>query len=468
MAELWKARLKELRFYKSAMLGIGILIFLIAVSVYTIITIPYGEAVELWKAGEGFWIDNPRNAQPSWVNLFSSKKLPETIILDTRKGGAGIGKVIIPIRGGMSRINIEVSFDYQYDDFPSEVNLFLTAKYNRTSPHVSVYWVKPNGQKMKLKELGVKKTSAYYISIDHELSKHLQSYLEDKVGGELEYEVTPEIALFAVEDESALKLETVKPMKGRYKLLIEGLSFERDCDVNIKLVVYGKVYGVAGTDHLRRDLRIAILWGAPIALAFGVTASVSVALIQMIIAAVSAWYGRSVDFLLQKATEVSMILPFLPILLMISVFYKFSIWVLLVIVVALSAFGSGVKTYRAMFLQVKELPYIEAAKAYGAGDLRIVFRYMIPKVLPTIIPSLVLSVSGFVFLEAALAMLGLGDPLAPTWGKIIEDAYDKGALYKGYYYWILEPSIFLVVTALGFALLGFALDKIFNPRLREM
>ncbi len=468
MAELWKARLKELRFYKSAMLGTGIITFLIAVAVYTIVTIPYGEAVELWKAGEGLWIDNPRNAQPSWVNLFSSKKLPETIILDTRKGGAGIGKVIIPVRGGMSRIRIEASFDYQYDDFPSEVNLFTTAKYNRTSPHISVYWVKPNGQKIKLKELGVKRTSAYYISIDHELSKRLQSYLEDKVGGEMEYEVTPEIALFAVEDESALKLETVKPMKGRYKLLIEGLFFERDCDVNIKLVVYGKVYGVAGTDHLRRDLRIAILWGTPIALAFGVTASVSVAVIQMIIAAVSAWYGGSVDFLLQKATEVNMILPFLPILLMISVFYKFSIWVLLVIVVALSAFGSGVKTYRAMFLQVKELPYIEAAKAYGAGDLRIVFRYMIPKVLPTIIPSLVLSVSGFVFLEAALAMLGLGDPLAPTWGKIIEDAYDKGALYKGYYYWILEPSIFLVVTALGFALLGFALDKIFNPRLREM
>jgi len=71
-------------------------------------------------------------------------------------------------------------------------------------------------------------------------------------------------------------------------------------------------------------------------------------------------------------------------------------------------------------------------------------------------------------LEAALAILGLGDPLAPTWGKIINDAYDRGALYKGLYYWVLEPSIMLAATSLSFAMLGFALDKIFNPKLKEM
>jgi peptide/nickel transport system permease protein len=79
----------------------------------------------------------------------------------------------------------------------------------------------------------------------------------------------------------------------------------------------------------------------------------------------------------------------------------------------------------------------------------------------------VLSVPDFVFLEAALAILGLGDPLAPTWGKIIDDAFTYGALYKGLYYWVLEPSILLATTSLSFAMLGFALDKIFNPRLKE-
>lgn len=466
--QLWKARLKELTTYKSALLGIGILALLIAISIYTIVTLPYEEATHLWRAGEAIWLDNPRNAKPSWLNYFSSKKLPETIILDTQKHRTGITKVLIPIGGYMSKIRIELSFSYEYDDFPKEINLFFTAKYNEFTPHISIYWVKPNGQEIKLKESAIERTDTYYISQDVELSEKLQRYLIDKIGAEPEYEVLPQVALFATEDETILRPETAKPLKGQYKMVIEGICFESNSDVDAKLVVYGKVYGIAGTDHLRRDLKIALLWGTPIALAFGVVAAVSIALLQMTIAAVSAWHGGLVDFALQKATEVNMIIPFLPILIMISVFYKFSIWVLLIIVIILSIFGSGVKTYRAMFLQIKEFPYVEAAKAYGASSLRIVFRYIVPKVLPTIIPSLVLSVSSFVFLEAALSLLGLGDPLAPTWGKIIDDAYSSGALYKGHYYWVLEPSLLLILTALGFALLGFALDKIFNPRLREM
>ena len=70
--------------------------------------------------------------------------------------------------------------------------------------------------------------------------------------------------------------------------------------------------------------------------------------------------------------------------------------------------------------------------------------------------------------EASLALLGLGDPVLPTWGKIIENANSNGALYRGYYYWILEPATLLMVTGLGFAMLGFALDRVFNPKLRDV
>lgn len=467
MAQRIKMGFRQLLTYKSAVLGIMIIAFLVATSIYAVVTIPYEEAVKLWRAGEEVLLDNPRNAQPSWINYFVGGKLPETIILDTRKGGLGVRKAIVPGEK-ISLARIELSFDYHYDDFPSEMNLFFYAKYNASSPYVSISWTKPEGQSIKLKEITVKTTDRYYISIDEKLAENLRSYLNEKVGGEITHEMPPHVALFAVEDESVLKPETVKPMKGKYKMTIEATFFEKDVDIDAKLVVYGKVYGIAGTDHLRRDLMVALLWGAPIAISFGILASVSITMLQMIIAAVSSWYGGLADLILQKITEFNMILPFLPILMMIAVFYKINIWVLLIVVVMLSIFGYGVKTYRAMFLQVKELPYIEAAQAYGAGNLRIIFRYMIPKVLPTIIPSLVISVSSFVFLEAALAILGLGDPMAPTWGKVINDAYENGALFKGYFYWVLEPSFLLVLTALGFALLGFALDRIFNPRLREM
>jgi len=85
-----------------------------------------------------------------------------------------------------------------------------------------------------------------------------------------------------------------------------------------------------------------------------------------------------------------------------------------------------------------------------------------------LIPQLVTLIPTFVFIEASLAVLGLGDPILPTWGKVISEARVNGALYEGHYYWMLEPSVLLMITGLAFSLLGFSLDRIFNPRLRGL
>lgn len=120
-----------------------------------------------------------------------------------------------------------------------------------------------------------------------------------------------------------------------------------------------------------------------------------------------------------------------------------------------------------MFLQVKESSYVEAARAYGASNLRIVFRYLIPRVFPVLIPGFVTAIPAFVFLEAGLAFLGLGDPSLPTWGKILNDS-GIAALLQGHYCWVMQPAILLMVSGFAFALIGFALDRIFNPRLRTI
>jgi peptide/nickel transport system permease protein len=213
---------------------------------------------------------------------------------------------------------------------------------------------------------------------------------------------------------------------------------------------------------------VAMLWGTPIALAFGLLAAMGTTLTTMIIAAIGTWFGGWLDELIQRITEINLVLPFLPILLMIGTFYSRSIWLILGASILLNIFGAGIKTYRAVFMQILEAPYIEAARSYGAGDLRIVFQYMTPRIIPLLIPQLVILIPSYVFLEASLAVLGLGDPVLPTWGKVIQEAWVNGALYEGLYYWVLEPSFLLVVTGMAFALLGFALDRVFNPRLRGM
>jgi peptide/nickel transport system permease protein len=97
-----------------------------------------------------------------------------------------------------------------------------------------------------------------------------------------------------------------------------------------------------------------------------------------------------------------------------------------------------------------------------------IFSYIVPRAVPVLVPQFVTLIPSFVFLEATLAVLGLGDPILPTWGKVMEDAYSRGALFSGHYYWVLQPAVLLMLSGLGFTMLGFTLDRIFNPRLREM
>ena len=430
-------------------MGLVIITALIVLSIYTVIAIPYSEGMRLWRGGEDIWIENPRNARPSWVNFFLKERLPQTIIVDTEPGAAKVGQ---PLSGGLRAVEMSLAFDYPYDAFPSEINLFLKAKFKENRPYVSFFWLTPDGQRIPLGERTVRASERYSISLDRHLAQRLGRR-------------PPEIGLFTKPNAA---VESAVPLKGRYQLQIEGFFFGEGSNLEAKLVVYGQVYGLAGTDHRRRDLMVALLWGTPVALAFGFLAAVGSTLTTLSIAAIGVWFGRWVDAVIQRITEVNAILPVLPILIMIGIFYSRSLWVMLGAIILLSIFSLGIKTYRSILLQVKESPYIEAARTYGTGNSRIIFRYMIPRIIPVLIPQFVTLIPSFVFLEAGLAVLGLGDPVLPTWGKVVNDAYANGALYKGYYYWVLAPSVLLMLTGAGFALVGFALDRVFNPRLRTL
>jgi peptide/nickel transport system permease protein len=466
-----KGVVKELLSYKAGVVGIAILALLIAISIYTIIAIPYNEAIRLWRGQEAMWIDNPRTAAPEWVEFFVGKKLPRTIKLDSRERQTGVSKAVIDVPGTeMKKVLIEYRFRFDYDELPSELNLFFFSNYSGASaPLVRLIWRKPSGEEIELLRYSLRSTDdKVYVSISDAILRDLISYYTSKFPGNVSERITVLKLLFGKVTASSLASGDFEVEKGDYVLRIEATVFSKTVDVDAKLVVYGTVHGVAGTDHLRRPLEIPLLWGTPIAIAFGLTASLVTTFLQMIIAVISGWYGGMVDAVIQRVTELYMVIPFLPFLILISTFYKIDIWVLLAVVIVLSIFGGGIKGTRALVMQIKEYPYIEAAKAYGASDFRIILFYIIPKILPPVVPGLVGAVPGYVFLEAGLAFLGLGDPFLPTWGKVINEAYTNGALYRGLYYWVLEPAAMLMLTSFAFAFLGFALDKIVNPRLREL
>jgi peptide/nickel transport system permease protein len=441
-----RASFRDILRYPSALVGLGIILVLVATAIYAVIRIPYNQAISLWRGGESAWYKNPKFAPPAWFNLFSSIKRPVSYAVNTRDGG--MTKTITPGAQGTSTIDMAYSFNFEYDEYPQEMMVYFTSKFAQKQPFVSIVWLTPDGRKIRIDDFGLPPKINLRFSQDERLLQRLKG--ED-----------PMQALFQDPKTDAI-------VKGQYQLQIGGTTFEEGSDIDAEFVFHGRLFGLAGTDHQRRDLVVPLLWGAPIALIFGLAASLGTLVLTMIIAAIGTWYGGWVDELIQRITEVNLVLPFLSILVMVGVFYSRSIWVILGVTVALSIFTGSIKSYRAIFLQVKESAYIEAARAYGASNPRIIFNYLIPRMIPLLIPGLVSSVPAFVFLEASLAVLGLGDPVLPTWGKIINDADTNGALYKGYYYWIVEPAVLLTVTGFGFAMLGFALDRIFNPRLREM
>jgi len=444
-----KSSLREIARYPSAIAGSIVILLLVALAIFAMIKIPYSEAIRLWRGGEEIWYQNPKNAPPAWMNWFTAKKQPVSFAVKTG-GDDGMTKTVTYGAQDTSSIEISYTFDFNYDVLPQDLMLYFTTKFTAKQPFVSVYLITPDERKLRITDMGVGEKYTYRFSQDEKLLKRLKS--KDVISG-----------LFMAPDANP-----PAPLKGKYTLLIQAVTFEKDSDVNAEFVFHGTLFGIAGTDIYRRDLVIPLLWGAPIALAFGLFAAFGTSILTMIIAAIGAWYGGWLDELIQRITEINLVLPFLAILIMVGTFYSRSIWVILGVTVALSIFTSSIKTYRAIFLQVKESTYIEAARTYGAGSSRIIFKYLIPRIIPLLLPGLVSSVPSFVFLEASLAVLGLGDPVLPTWGKTIDEAWASGALYKGYYYWILEPAVLLMITGLGFAMLGFALDRIFNPKLRGL
>ncbi len=451
--------LRDLVRYPSAAIGILIIVALIGMSVYALVTIPYKEACARWRPQRADSYLVPETGRPEWTNLFRRSKLPPTLVFNNQNGA--VSKQVTSVDGS-GQITLTFDFDYSYGGFPQEAAVYFTAAYQSKKPFIAMAWVAPGGRRIDLGRFSVVNGQVWYASSALPKMEIAQAGVRQKEWMQGRGGASPVQVLFQEPSSEGSEAD-----KGIYRLEIQAFTFEPDSDVDAELVLRGQVYGWAGTDSERRDLGVALLWGAPVALAFGLFGAIATSILSMVFAAVGAWFGGWVDGLVQRLTEINMILPALPMAIMIYWLYAGSIWAILGVIVLLNIFGSSVKSYRAAFLQVKEAPYVEAAEAYGASGGRIIRRYLVPRILPILIPQLVVLVPTYVFFEATLAFLGVSDPDLPTWGKVIYDAFNYAA-WAGHTYWVLEPTLLIVVTGLAFALVGFALDRILNPRLRTI
>ena len=221
-----------------------------------------------------------------------------------------------------------------------------------------------------------------------------------------------------------------------------------------------------GTDELRRDLIVGLLWGTPLALLIGISVAVGSVIVGLIYGVYAGFKGRKTDETLMRFNDIIYALPALPFLIILAVTISNSIFMMIGFLMIFSWVGIA-KVSRSMSLQIKTRQYIEASKIMGQKDSKIIFKHIIPQLLPYAFASIAISVPAAITTEAGLSFLGLGDPTFPTWGQILHDANVFGAAARGLWWWIVPPGVMIAITGLAFVFIGNALDAIINPKLKR-
>jgi len=442
-------------FFKSKMgiAGIAILTILILTSIITIIAIPI-ETFQEWNNPES-WITYPKTAIPVWVNLFLTEKIPEHKILVEPN-------IQTMFNDEINLTSYQFNLNFNYDQFPKDFIYSYLLEYSG-SPLLQMSVIRPDGVKLELVSTSLPYSNLKTIHNDRIFST--DAMIKKKLVLQEEFEF--EINRLSVEDIIFSETESNKPLKGNYIFLIDFYEINEESKiVDSKLIIGGKAFGIMGTDELRRDLAIGLLWGTPLALFIGLVVSIGSVVMGLVYGIYAGFKGKKTDETMMRFNDILYALPALPFLIILSVTISNSIFVMTGFLMIFGWVGIA-KVARSMSLQIKTRGYVEAATIMGQKDSKMILKHILPQLLPYAFASIAISVPAAITTEAGLSFLGLGDPSFPTWGQILHDANTFGAAARGLWWWIVPPGIMIAITGLAFVFIGNALDSIINPKLKR-
>jgi len=322
---------------KAGLVGIGILASLVILSVVAAVTIPI-DTFKQWN-NPGNWISYPKTSVPVWVNYFVTQKIPEHLILDNPS--------TITKDDAISLTSHQFGVQYHYDDFPSDFIYEFSVEYSG-SHLLQISVIRPDQSQILLLSRSLPHSDTKIVhherifSTDNNIKKNIQIHFS-----EMEFynqSMSSEDMIFTNMGGQVLK--------GDYLFLVNIFGVEENVKiVDSKLILGGKAYGMMGTDELRRDLAVGLLWGTPLALFIGIAVAVGSVIAGLIYGVYSGFKGKKTDEAMMRFNDVIYALPALPFLIILAVTISNSIFLLVGFLMIFGWVGVA-KVSRSMALQI--------------------------------------------------------------------------------------------------------------------
>jgi peptide/nickel transport system permease protein len=230
------------------------------------------------------------------------------------------------------------------------------------------------------------------------------------------------------------------------------------------------IHAPLGTDDAGRDIWTELIYGARISLTVGFLAGFIAMFVGSLFGITAGYFGGRIDNLLMRMTDVLLVIPDLPLMLvLVATLRQMDLHVsplfVLILVIGLLYWTSTARLIRSQVLTIKERQFVARARAIGAGHGHIIRKHILPQIMPLIVANTVLVISTAILVESGLAFLGLGDPTQPSWGTMLNFAFDRNAITNGAWWFYLPPGLAIVWVSLGCVLLGNVLEEMLNPRI---